>query len=466
MAQTADVGHPPGTNNQLSGFAYDAAGNMITNGGSTSYIYDAENRLIWTSGYRYVYDGDGDRAEKCVAATSTTPCPTSGTNGTLYWRGRGSDTLDETDLSGNVLEEYIYFNGQRVARREVSGSGGTIAVHYYFSDHLGSHGVVENATASACEQDVDYYPYGGEENDYCSTQVAQHYKFTGKERDTESGLDNFGARYEASNLGRFMTPDWAAKPATVPYAKFGDPQTLNLYAYTENGPVNKVDADGHTLSILSLESILGQASDLGSMLMANAEAHWASLQQQAAQGQTQPVADTGQTGQAQNLSDKSEKAILNSNLTGEQANAFESAVKATGSADGINPNALVGIAFKESSLNPAAQSSTSTASGLFGLTDNIKSTYGLSAADATGTSPSAITKQVSAAGGYLHDLMQGSVPAGHPSHQFEIALGYFRGTRRSVNRAIASKGGYNSMLKLRFGGESLRHYISGVESFQ
>ncbi len=106
-------------------------------------------------------------------------------------------------------------------------------------------GVVENATASACEQDVDYYPYGGEENDYCSTQVAQHYKFTGKERDTESGLDNFGARYDASNLGRFMTPDWAAKPATVPYAKFGDPQTLNLYAYTENGPVNNVDADGH-----------------------------------------------------------------------------------------------------------------------------------------------------------------------------------------------------------------------------
>ncbi len=222
---------------------------MITNGGSTSYIYDAENRLIWTSGYRYVYDGDGDRAEKCVAATSTTPCPTSGTNGTLYWRGRGSDTLDETDLSGNVVEEYIYFNGQRVARREVSSGGTTIAVHYYFSDHLGSHGVVENATASACEQDVDYYPYGGEENDYCSTQVAQHYKFTGKERDTESGLDNFGARYEASSLGRFMTPDWAAKPATVPYAKFGDPQTLNLYAYTENGPVNKADADGHKMAV-------------------------------------------------------------------------------------------------------------------------------------------------------------------------------------------------------------------------
>src|SRR5579864_1376546 len=47
-------------------------------------------------------------------------------------------------------------------------------------------------------------------------------------------------------LGRFMTPDWAAKPTTVPYASFGDPQTLNLYSYVENAPVNRADADGHT----------------------------------------------------------------------------------------------------------------------------------------------------------------------------------------------------------------------------
>lgn len=70
-------------------------------------------------------------------------------------------------------------------------------------------------------------------------------KFTGKERDSESGLDNFGARYDASSLGRFMTPDWAAKPTTVPYASFGDPQTLNLYAYVRNNPVSRADADGH-----------------------------------------------------------------------------------------------------------------------------------------------------------------------------------------------------------------------------
>lgn len=138
-----------------------------------------------------------------------------------------------------MQNNYIFFNGQRVARVDSAGT-----VHFYFSDHLGSHGVVENATGSACEQDIDYYPYGGVEEDYCPS-VAQNYKFTGKERDAESGLDNFGARYDASSLGRFMTPDWAAKPTTVPYASFGDPQTLNLYTYVENGPLNRIDADGH-----------------------------------------------------------------------------------------------------------------------------------------------------------------------------------------------------------------------------
>jgi RHS repeat-associated protein len=60
-----------------------------------------------------------------------------------------------------------------------------------------------------------------------------------------SGLDNFGARYFTSNLGRFMTPDWAARPTAVPYAVFGDPQSLNLYTYVENEPLNRIDADGH-----------------------------------------------------------------------------------------------------------------------------------------------------------------------------------------------------------------------------
>ena len=68
---------------------------------------------------------------------------------------------------------------------------------------------------------------------------------TGKERDTESGLDMFGARYYGSSLGRFMTPDWAAKPIDVPYANFGNPQSLNLYSYVNNNPTTTRDPDGH-----------------------------------------------------------------------------------------------------------------------------------------------------------------------------------------------------------------------------
>jgi RHS repeat-associated protein len=138
-------------------------------------------------------------------------------------------------LSGNVQNTYIFFGGERVARRDSAG-----AIHYYFSDHLGSHGLIENATGTACEQDVDYYPYGAEQYDYCTTQVAQNYKFIGKERDTESGLDNFGARYDASSMGRFMSAD----PVFISADRLTDPQSLNLYAYVRNNPLSLVDPTG------------------------------------------------------------------------------------------------------------------------------------------------------------------------------------------------------------------------------
>jgi RHS repeat-associated protein len=71
-------------------------------------------------------------------------------------------------------------------------------------------------------------------------------RYTGKERDSESGNDYFGARYFASNMGRFTSPDWSAEEEPVPYAKLGNPQTLNLYAYVGNNPMSRADIDGHT----------------------------------------------------------------------------------------------------------------------------------------------------------------------------------------------------------------------------
>jgi RHS repeat-associated protein len=221
-----------GTNNQLSSFGYDTAGNMINNGVAT-YVYDDENRLIATAAYSYIYDGDGRRVEKCTQGTSPGLCATTGAAGTMYWRGTLSEPLTETNLSGNLQNVYIFFNGKRVARSDSTG-----AIHYYFSSYLGSHAVVENATGSACEQDIDYYPYGGVEEDYCPV-VSQNYRFTGKEHDAESGLENFEARYDASSIGRFMTPD-DGSDQTV-----DDPQSWNLYAYVRNQPLRYVDPTGH-----------------------------------------------------------------------------------------------------------------------------------------------------------------------------------------------------------------------------
>jgi RHS repeat-associated protein len=68
---------------------------------------------------------------------------------------------------------------------------------------------------------------------------------TGKERDSETGLDYFGARYFSGAQGRFTSPDWSAKPQPVPYARLGDPETLNLYGYVRNNPLSTADKDGH-----------------------------------------------------------------------------------------------------------------------------------------------------------------------------------------------------------------------------
>ena len=190
---------------QLSILTYDAAGNVTNDGLGNTPTYDAANRIVTDQGVSYYYDADDVRMEK--------------SSGTMYWPGPNGEYLAETDLTGTINEEYIFFNGQRIAR--VDRPSGT--VHYYFSNHLGSHTMITSATGS-CEQDIDYYPYGGVVTDHCPN-VPQHYKFTGKERDAESNLDNFGARYDASSMGRFMTPDAFFKDSHV-----GDPQSWNEYA--------------------------------------------------------------------------------------------------------------------------------------------------------------------------------------------------------------------------------------------
>lgn len=221
---------PATTKNQVSGYCYDLAGNLLGTSGcpslpyTPSYTYDAENRLITGGGCTFAYDGDGNRVRKTGCANI------------YYWLDNGGNTLDEAP-NGTLVREYVFFNGKRLARRDVS----TNTVHYFFADHLGSMSVVANASGTLpVESDSDYYPYGGEIVVTAPTIQDQNYKFTAKERDSQTGFDNFGARYYASAQGRFISPD--PTPDGVAPA---DPQSWNLYSYTRNRPTRSVDIGGH-----------------------------------------------------------------------------------------------------------------------------------------------------------------------------------------------------------------------------
>ncbi|HKS30537.1 MAG TPA: RHS repeat-associated core domain-containing protein [Pyrinomonadaceae bacterium] len=120
---------------------------------------------------------------------------------------------------------------------------------YLTADHLGSTRVVTDA-AGVVKERHDYLPFGEEiearvsgrgdvgQEDYRVGNIRQ--KFTGKERDVESGLDYFEARYYSSAQGRFLSAD----PKLLSKNHMVNPQRWNLYVYVNNNPLILIDPDG------------------------------------------------------------------------------------------------------------------------------------------------------------------------------------------------------------------------------
>lgn len=109
--------------------------------------------------------------------------------------------------------------------------------NYYHGDHLGSARLMSGYNGYPVWQ-ATYLPFGQEHNPQITVN---RYKFTSKERDSETGLDYFGARYLGSTLGRFTSPD------STSYSSLRFPQSWNLYAYTLNNPLSFIDPDGHAV---------------------------------------------------------------------------------------------------------------------------------------------------------------------------------------------------------------------------
>jgi len=142
------------------------------------------------------------------------------------------------DLSGNVITEVsstgsfdrgeIYAGGHHLATYNL---GTTFFNH---SDWLGTERARTTPTGTLYETCASL-PFGDSLG--CSAADASPLHFTGKERDSESGLDNFTARYFGSSLGRFMSTDPVG-------GHLDDPQTLNKYVYVRDNPLRFTDPTG------------------------------------------------------------------------------------------------------------------------------------------------------------------------------------------------------------------------------
>ena len=215
------TGNNPGSpqnNNRIDGYTYDAAGNL-RNDGTHSYTYDAENRLAKVDGgatANYYYDAEGRRVHNYMG-------------GVLY------------DLGGHVFAEVV--GGWN--RGEVYAGNRHIATYAYsteffpHTDWLGTERARSNVSGTLGETCTSN-PFG--EALTCSSPDYSPMHFTGKERDSESGLDNFETRYFGSSLGRFMSPDAANIAGDLDES--GNPQSWNPYAYVRNNPINAVDPNG------------------------------------------------------------------------------------------------------------------------------------------------------------------------------------------------------------------------------
>jgi RHS repeat-associated protein len=230
---------------------YDFAGN-VEDDGVHNYLYDAEGRLCAVgnlavsgggtfAGTQYIYDAEGRRVAK---GTISQPNCDQTSNGfqltSTYVLDQEGRQVSELDGQGNWQHTNVFVGGQLLATYDTQG------LHFDVMDPLGTKRVQASASGQM-ETNCTSMPFGDSDSCFTLGQVTSptEYLFTGKGRDQESGLDYFGARYYQSSMGRWMSPDWAAKPEAVPYSDLANPQSLNLYSYAGNNPLSRADADGH-----------------------------------------------------------------------------------------------------------------------------------------------------------------------------------------------------------------------------
>jgi RHS repeat-associated protein len=217
----------------IQGSTYDNAGNQTVIGGFTM-AYNGENLMTSSTiggvATQYSYDGDNRRVKK-VTGTAT--------------------TVYVYDAGGGLAAEYA----------PVTDPDPPCRTCYLVQDHLGStRAMLDEANVLVAR--YDYLPFGEQIPTGYNGRTALWgaapawagqtadgltEKFTGKERDAETGLDYFGARYYSGAQGRFTSPD----PLGANILRVINPQRRNMYSYGLNNSLMYVDPDGRDAIVVN-----------------------------------------------------------------------------------------------------------------------------------------------------------------------------------------------------------------------
>jgi RHS repeat-associated protein len=223
-------------------YQYDAAGRLrvITDdAGDTleAYTYGPDrHRLIRRTGHLQTLEGNSDRLMR-EPSLSLTPYEAT------YYAWSGDQMLEEstTETERDVdlhkrtnTKSYVYLGGRLLATLATSETGEV--VQYHHADRLGTRLVTNAADASIMEQVT--LPFGVALE--AESTGATNQRFTSYDRSRVTGLDYAMNRHYDSQQGRFMQVD----PVWIRAANLTNPQSLNLYAYVSNDPINNIDPTG------------------------------------------------------------------------------------------------------------------------------------------------------------------------------------------------------------------------------
>lgn len=258
-----------GANNKLNdisvgmntySYLYDNAGNQIQENSNRFFEWDFNNKMRSyynqagtaepTVYEQYLYDSAGNRIKKIVRSQGGDYTSTSYINGVFDYKTDGSDEQVTT---------YITDDSSKIAFIRTGDDFGdtTPAIKYNLEDHLNSSAKLLNISGSLINSE-EYYPFG--ETSFGS-YAKKRYRYSGKERDEESGLYYFGARYYSPMACRFTSVDPEANQL----------EFESGYTYCRGNPLVFVDDDGEfpIFGAIVLGFLVGAGSDLFMQMVKN-----------------------------------------------------------------------------------------------------------------------------------------------------------------------------------------------------